>query len=314
MDGQLRETAPFHAAVAGGPPARAAWLRARDGARLRVAVWPRDGARGSVVMLPGRTEYVEKYARPAAALADMGFASAAIDWRGQGLSDRPRRDPRVGHVGDFADFQADLDALMAHLTAVGLPRPWHLLAHSMGGLIGLRALERDLGFARAVFSAPMWGLPLPPQTRLFGWGLSAASALLGLGERAVPRSGKLADPAAAPFEGNLLTTDPETFAWMQAQLAAHPELALGGPSLGWLWAALREMHRLARIAAPDVACLTVLGTGEAIVDPDAIHVRMASWPGGRLHVVQGARHEVLMERPELRDPVMAEIGAHLAMG
>lgn len=311
MVAATREPAPYHAEVAEGPPARAAWLRTRDGARIRAAHWGCEGARGSVVMLPGRTEYVEKYGLPAGALVRAGFAAAAIDWRGQGLSERPRGNPAIGHVRDFADFQADLDALLAHLTAIALPRPWHLLAHSMGGLIGLRALERDLGFARAAFSAPMWGLPLPPRLRLTGWALSALGSLAGLGEWAVPRPGRIADPADAPFEGNLLTTDPDVFARLQAQVRAHPDLALGGPSLGWLWAALREMHRLARIPAPDVACLTFLGTDEGIVDPDAIHVRMASWPGGRLEVVEGARHEVLMERPELREPVMEAITAHL---
>lgn len=305
------DAAPYHADVSNGPSGgRAVWAEASDGVRLRVALWP-ESARGTVLMFPGRTEYVEKYSDAARELAARGFASAAIDWRGQGLSPRPERNPRMGHVTDFSDFQRDVDAFLTICAEARLPRPWHLLAHSMGGLIGLRALYRRAEFERAVFSAPMWGLPLPPHRRLMAWSASALAATLGMGETMAPASGKVADPAAAPFEGNLLTHDPEMFAWMKRQVAAHPELSLGGPSLGWVWAALREMHAVARMAAPDVPCVTFLGTDEAIVSDDSIHVRMGSWPGGRLEIVEGARHEGLMEVPETRARMFDTIAAHL---
>ncbi|MEM7490494.1 MAG: alpha/beta hydrolase [Pseudomonadota bacterium] len=288
-------------------------MRTADGARLRAVDWGAEvpDRRGTVVLFQGRTEYIEKYSDAALELSRRGYASAAVDWRGQGLSDRTGQRPMVGHVRDFQDFQADVDALLAHCTALDLPRPWHVLGHSMGGPIGLRALHRRRDFARAVFSAPMWGLRLTPSRRAVAWGASGAAAALGLGRRETPGSGKVADPAAAPFDGNLLTTDREMFAWMQAQLRAHPELALGTPSLGWLWAALREMLVLSREAAPDVPCLTILGTEEAIVDPDAIHVRMGSWPGGRLEIVDGARHEPLMEGAALRGRLFDLIADHL---
>ncbi len=304
------QAAPYHAEVASGPPGgHAVWRPAADGVRLRVALWP-QGQRGTVLMFPGRTEYVEKYSDVARELADRGFASAAIDWRGQGLSPRSARNPAMGHVNDFSSFQIDVDAFLTTCADVGMPHPWHLLGHSMGGLIGLRALHRRREFRRAAFSAPMWGLPLPPQRRLLAWGLSSLAASVGMGERMAPASGKVADPAAAPFEGNLLTHDAEMFAWMKRQITAHPELALGGPSLGWIWAALREMHTLARMASPDVPCLTFLGSDETIVSQDAIHVRMGSWDGGRLELVEGARHEGLMEGPAIRARLFDALAAY----
>lgn len=287
------------------------WLRASDGVRVRAAVWP-EGAAGTVFLFPGRTEWAEKYSDAAAHLSRHGFASMALDWRGQGLTERPKRNRRIGHVDDFREYQRDARAALAHAETAGLPRPFHMLAHSMGGLIGLRSLMEGLPFARAVFSAPMWGLPLAPHTRLAAWTMSSLGAALGLGERDTPAAGKVADPGAAPFEGNLLTRDEKMFAWMQAQLRAEPDLALGGPSLGWLNAALREMHGLARRAAPDIPCLTILGTDEGIVDPDAIHVRLASWPGARLETVEGGRHEVLMEDAATRARLYGLIAEHLS--
>ena len=304
--------APYHADVAAGPPhARAHWVRTTDGLRIRVGVWP-EGTRGTLLIVPGRTEYVEKYSDAALRMGRRGYACAVVDVRGQGLSPRGAGDPGLGHVKDFSEFQADVDAMLELAEALDLPRPWHAMGHSMGGAIVLRTLmRRGSLFGRAVFSAPMWGLELAPHRRFLGWTVSALAASTGLGTRGAPGSGKLADPAGAPFEGNLLTRDAEMFAWMKRQIATHPELALGGPSIGWVWAALREMHACARAPAPDVPALTFLGSAEAIVSPDAIHVRMASWPGGTLETVEGARHEVLMEGVELRDRLYDRIAAHL---
>ncbi|PKP84875.1 MAG: alpha/beta hydrolase, partial [Alphaproteobacteria bacterium HGW-Alphaproteobacteria-2] len=47
--------APLDAALAESPPGgHAAWLRTDDGVRLRAALWP-EGARGTVLIFPGRT-------------------------------------------------------------------------------------------------------------------------------------------------------------------------------------------------------------------------------------------------------------------
>ncbi len=141
--------------------------------------------------------------------------------------------------------------------------------------------------------------------------MSALASAIGQGGRAAPGPGKVADPAAVPFEDNLLTRDPEMFAWMKRQVATHPDLALAGPSLGWVWAAFKEMHACARLAAPDIPALTFLGTGERIVSQDAIHVRMASWPKGTLEIIDGARHEILMEDAALRSTTYDRIASHL---
>jgi lysophospholipase len=308
--------APYLAAPPDAPEGgRAVWLRTADGVRVRAVLWAGRTA-GTVLIFPGRTEHAEKYARVAADLAAHGFAAAAVDWRGQGLADRLLPDPMKGHVGRFADYQLDVAAFLAAVDAAGLPGPRYLLAHSMGGTIGLRSLMNGLAVRAVAFSAPMWGIPVPGGlTRLFRTVAHTAVAAR-LANRYVPPpgTGPICYLATAPFAGNVLTTDPESYAWMQRQLRDEPALRLGGPTFGWLAAALAECASLARLPSPPVPCLTTLGTNERVVDPAAVRARMARWPGGRLMEIPGGEHEVLMEGPALRRRVVDAMAAHFAAG
>jgi lysophospholipase len=302
--------APFHTAIADGPAGGyARWLQAVDGVQIRVGVWPKDGAKGTVFLLPGRTEYIEKYGRAATDLAARGYATLSVDWRGQGLADRALDDPIVGHVTDFAEYQCDMDAVLAFARAESLPQPWFLMAHSMGGCIGLRSLMRPHPFRAAAFSAPMWGILIAAWMRPMAIAMASASKLLRFDHRYVPGTQETTYVLASPFVGNTLTTDPEMWDYMRQQALACPALALGGPSLGWLQAALAECSALARMASPDLAVLTALGLQERIVDVGPIHARMARWPKGKLSLYPGAEHEVMMERPATRARFFDEASA-----
>jgi len=304
--------APFHADLADGPDGGGAlWFHAADQVRLRAGVWP-IGARGTVLLLPGRTEYVEKYGRAARDLADRGYATLTIDWRGQGLADRALADPMTGHVQDFAQFQRDLDALMALADQLGLPQPRYLMAHSMGGCIGLRGLMRGIKVQAAAFSAPMWGISMAAAMRPVAAALSSLSVWTRQTHRYAPGTGPKTYVAEAPFAGNVLTSDPDMFAYMQRQVTARPELALGGPSLGWLHAALTECTALSLRPSPATPAICALGTNERVVDPAPVHLRMQSWPGGRLELYPGSEHEVLMETPASRNRFFDESAALFA--
>ena len=294
-------TAPLFAAVADGPADGAAfWLTASDGVRIRVAQWATDAPRGTVLLFPGRTEYVEKYGRAARDLQQRGFATLSIDWRGQGLADRLMANGALGHVGRFSDYQLDIAAMLAHATRQDLPRPWYLLSHSMGGCIGLRALIENLPVAAAAFTAPMWGIQMSTALRPVAWTLSGISKPLRLSHLMAPGQQVETYVLRADFAGNDLTNDAEMFGYMRAQLQAHPALAIGGPSLRWLNESLVEMRALAAQPSPSLPCLTFLGAEETIVDIPRIHHRMARWQGSELVAVPKAKHEIMMENATIR--------------
>ncbi|MEM6305641.1 MAG: alpha/beta hydrolase [Pseudomonadota bacterium] len=296
--------APFFTDIHPGPAGGAAtWAQTSDGVRIRVGHWPLEGARGTVLMFPGRTEYIEKYGVVAAELARRGLAAMAVDWRGQGLADRLADDPMLGHVGHFTDYQKDVATLLRVAKEMALPRPYFLLAHSMGGCIGLRAVMEGMAVQAAAFTGPMWGIYIAPHLRPVAGLMSRIMPRIGRGEALPPGTKREPYVLAELFEDNMLTTDPEMWRMMGDQLRAHPELALGGPSFHWLDQALRETKHLASRAAPSLPAVAWLGSNERIVEKQRIGDRMEGWKGGRLEIVEGGEHEVLLEAPDLRAPI-----------
>jgi lysophospholipase len=154
-----------------------------------------------------------------------------------------------------------------------------------------------------VFSAPMWGIKMSPALRPIAWGLSSVSKPLGFSGIFAPGQQAETYVLRATAQDNTLTSDPANFEILQNQLIAHPELALGGPSLHWLNESLKDMSTLSQRPSPDMPCVTFLGTDETIVDAARIHERMAKWDNSELVILKDGRHEVLMEVQALRDRV-----------
>ncbi len=299
------ENAPLHNDIADGPDGGAAhWVKAEDGLQIRIAHWTNADVKATILMFPGRTEYIEKYGRTAGEFLQRGYATVAVDWRGQGLADRTHDNPKIGDVVAFTDYQKDVAAVVAHARALGLPEPFYLVAHSMGGCIGLRALIEGLPVKAAAFSAPMWGIEMDTLTRSFAWAASSLSRVFKFDHKIAPGQDITTYVDRCTFEENTLTTNPDVFALFQAQAKALPDVTLGGPSLRWLNEALREMRYLSTLPSPQLRCVTFLGTDEEIVDPTRIRERMANWHNGTLRVLEGAKHEILMESPEMCSDVM----------
>lgn len=300
------QQAPFHQLHDDrSQPARAFWAQADDGVRLRLAHWnavPGE-VHGSVLLFPGRTEYVEKYAQVAQRLLAEGYHVLSIDWRGQGMSDRLQANPRPGHIGEFADYQRDVVEMLVAAEALNLPRPWHLLAHSMGGCIGLAALDGGMPVRSAVFSAPMWGINLRRVQHGVALGIAYLAGRVGRGGVAAPGSGGASTTYLLDesFNANLLTRNGDEWARLVREAVAWPDLTIGGATFDWVSKALNECARLSRLPSPDLPMLVALGGDERVVSPQAIRDRAARWPQGELQVIPGARHEVMMETAPLRD-------------
>ena len=137
---------------------RAGYFKTGDGIQLRYATAPRKQGpqRGTVCLVQGRTEFIEKYFETIADFQSRGFAVATFDWRGQGMSSRALADHRKSHVRDFREYDEDLATFLEQVVKPIGAGALLALAHSMGAHILLRTLhDRPRAFCAAVLSAPM---------------------------------------------------------------------------------------------------------------------------------------------------------------
>ena len=80
------------------------YVQTEDRKFIRYGYWEK-GDKGTVIILPGRTEYIEKYNTVIQEFLDRNFSVLCIDWRGQGLSQRPHGRTDIGHVKNFFEYQ-----------------------------------------------------------------------------------------------------------------------------------------------------------------------------------------------------------------
>lgn len=283
----------------------ALFVIAKDGTKIRIAFW-HGGDRGTVLLFPGRTEYIEKYGSVVSRLIDRDFNVVVFDWRCQGLSDRPDNRQDRGYVVDFMDYQQDIAAALAAPEIAALKGPRILFSHSMGGCIGLRAMVDGLDVKAAVFSSPMWGIAAPAATVF----LLKILDFSGLGKLLVPGQKPGFYVLDAPFEGNELTNDAEHYAMLREHLETNPALGLGGASIHWALQAKHELAQLFKARLPETPTLVFEVVEELLVDPKAIREMTAKLPGGQLETVN-CKHEIWMETPDTQDHVWKVIDKFL---
>ena len=287
------------------PGASLSSLETADGMRLRSAGWPGRGrTAGTVCLLQGRAEFIEKYFETIGELTARGYAVMTFDWRSQGGSQRALADPRKGYVRSFADYETDLRAFMAERVLATCARPLIGLAHSMGAAILLAHMTKvERQFDRVVLTSPMIGLRGLASSRPAEC-MAGALHAIGLGSAFIPGGGS-AIMDARPFEGNVRTSDPIRYRRSADIVAAEPTLGLGSPTIGWTHAVLAFMRYLrglpsGALAADRVA--VVASEHDDIVSFDATRAFVARHDNATLHGIGGgARHELLMEKDRTRE-------------
>jgi lysophospholipase len=287
---------------------RVTWFDRPDRVRIRIAHWD-AGERGTILLLNGRTEFIEKYRETIAALQSRGFAVWSLDWRGQGASTRPLPDPLAHYVRHFDEYLGDLEAILErHVLPSLRGRELVMIGHSMGGHLAARMLaRRPEAFARAVLLSPMIGLRLVPVPGL-ARALAVGACLLPGGARRYALGASHAAPV--PFARNRLTSCAERYAADLAFLTENPSLALNGVTWGWLRAAfgsiaaLRDPRQIARI---DMPTLVAVAGGDTVVDNAATRRFALRLRRGKLVTIPGARHELLREADAYRIPTWRAI-------
>lgn len=287
----------------------------KDGRSIRIARWRQTTrkARGTLFLMQGRSETIEKYFETITDLRRRGFVVCAFDWRGQGGSERLLADPRKGHVEDFSDYALDLSAVLDAAGEAGAPQPWFGLAHSMGGAAVLLALASgEKRLLRVVLSSPLIGLAGYGSSRFARYAAFACD-FLGLGGGYIPGGGATSISTKV-FGSNLLTSDPVRYQRHSAIVTEAPELGLGDPTIAWVTAMYRAFDQFGdddfgrRFTTP---LLFVTSGGDRLVSTEAAVRLAARLPSAHNITIRGARHELMSEADLYRGQFFAAVDAFL---
>lgn len=270
--------------------------------------------RATVIVLQGLSEYMEKYYEVMHDLLDNDLEVWSLDWMGQGGSGRYLKNPSKRHAASFQDDLDDLHYLIenhikpaAH-DAQGQPLPLVMLAHSMGGHLGMRYMAQHPGAIKcAGFSAPMTGIlavrhiPTPLLYGIESFVETFFPELYASPQRDWNDSDRL------ELGVNIFSHDkkrnPIHMAWMKS----NPFLRIGGTTYRFVVEALKSCRKLQsefqKIAAP---CLIGLAGQETLVDNKATRGLAAPAHQVKLLEFTQSLHEILMEEDDIRSKFMNE--------
>ncbi|MFY9288876.1 MAG: alpha/beta hydrolase [Alphaproteobacteria bacterium] len=290
-----------------------------DAKRMRYALFEPEKAHATLLITPGRREFIEKkFAELGEEFLQRNFRLIIVEWRGQGLSDRLLTGARRqrDHAITFDTHIQDLHAFYEKVVRPCQTGPLFVSGHSMGGHLILRWLvEKQMCDAvkGVLLTAPMLALAtLPAHT--VARGMSWTAVKLGHGADYAPAQHDYGPPDY-DFKTNPLTHDPDRFAIMEKYFKAHPDLTVSGVTWGWLDAALKSMHHIQQrryFEHLDLPLLNIVGSADRVTPAEELSRVIKRMPRAQNIVIPHAYHDIMNETDLYRLEAWKHIDAFLA--
>jgi len=283
-------------------------FKAHDGCSIRYATYTSSlkSCRGTVLLLGGRSEFIEKYQETVDEILARGFNVATFDWRGQGLSDRLLPNRHKGFVETYDDYLSDLNQFMDAYVRPDAARPLVILAHSMGAHIALRYLHDNPGSVeKAVLTSPLVDITGPLLFKGLMKILTQFAVAIGFKKHYATRTMNFV-PQKKAFSGNRLTRDPQRFQKTLQMISHTPDVAIGGVTFGWLDATFKSIAHVMRkgylesITTP--ICIISAGA-DKIVSVTAQRGLCRRLPSCYLVTIPDALHELMVETDDVREKI-----------
>ena len=246
------------------------------GYRIVVQAWWPQEPRATLVLLHGYYDHSGLYRHVIEWALGMGFAVLTCDLPGHGLSSGPR-----ASIGDFAEYQVVLQALLEQAANLAMPQPWHLCGQSTGAAILIDYLLTGSPAAEIGES-----ILLAPLVRPRAWGWSQLSYhLLRAFVSEIPRR----------FSNN--SNDADFIDFIQSGDPLQPR----NLPTAWVGALRRWVPRIERAPASLRSPLIVQGEADMTVDwRHNLALLQEKFAEPRILRLPEARHHLANETPALR--------------
>ena len=278
-------------------------LKATDQASLFTSFFTADEPRGTVMLLHGYTENIEKFSEVIYGFLKEGYSVCTYDQRGHG---RSYRDPELKyhyltHVDRFEDYLTDAEMVYDRWMK-DAPSPKILFAHSMGGGVAALILERGLvSFDKAVLNSPM----IAPATGNFpawtGKAICRGAKLLGKSKEMIFLAGPYT--GEEKFEDSC-ASGKERFDWYNEVRKTHPEFQNCSPSYSWTLESLKVCGKILAKGKPEKIRIPVMifqasDDHTVLAEPQAAFA--SRLPQGQIVRIENARHEIYRSGNEAAD-------------
>ena len=286
-------------------------VAARDGVELSYHKINQDQKK-LVFMMAGRTEAVSKYAEVVYDLKDLGYDFLLLDSRGQGLSERELGDIQKGWVKSYKDYITDIEDLFKELKVKENYSEVVFLGHSMGAAIGLRYAEVNPGvFSKVIVNSPMIELKLDDKNETVVAMFMRLKILTSDGTDYIPDGGPTTQEY--PYENNRVTHSPARFEMARNLERENSELIMGSATVKWVLEGIKMGRKTYKKRKK--LFKTPMLLFQAGIEHFSRYKRQdkicAQHPKCEKVLVKEGKHELLMEKDELRDQVMTKIKAFL---
>ncbi len=286
------------------------YFTAQSGIKIRFRLCSASAPlRGHMLILPGFTEFIEKYETHMERFSALGFHVLALDWPSQGLSQRlSAKYPQLVHCDDFSQHLSALDAVLEEAGFIDPEQPLFVFGHSMGGHLALRFVQSRPWVRGVILSAPMMMPPVKPASII----KPALDLLVQLGFGGFPIPFRQDHRLTRAFHpDNVLTRDPEGYQLQFDWFRKNPALRVSGPSFGWAKAAYQSCVGLTAnrdaLAAIAVPVQAHLAGDERVVSSQHSDRFLPYLPKVSLYYYDDARHELMLETPDVRQAIWRRI-------
>ncbi len=279
------------------------YLEVQKGIFLRFGYWKsfRKQKKGTVGLLGGRTEFLEKYFETIGQLNQRGFDVLSFDWRGQGLSSRLLKNRRKGYIKSYDDYVDDLSFFVKKILSINARRPYILIGHSMGGHIAVRYLhEHKSIFDSVILMSPMIDIRTFPIPKKVLQKITRILVKAGYDKVYIAGNDRLMENQ---FKGNSLTSDIRRFEKSKNFTIDNPEIGIGGVTIGWLNASFDSIDLLNQPGYVENIRTRILifsADKDRVVCNKAQRRLCKRLPNCNLIKVSDSRHEIFQEKDAIQ--------------
>ena len=279
-----------------------------EGHRIFYEYYDIPDEKGSVVVLHGFSEFIEKYNEVIWYFLSEGYDVYLIEHFGHGFSERDNTNMSKVDVKDFQTYVSDVNSFIEEIV---LPlsddtKPLFLFAHSMGGGIGVRYLETYPGvFDAAVLSAPMLGVNMGAIPQPIATFFASSAKLFGQGDEYV--FGHYDWDGVEDYE-NSSAKSYERYRYAFSKREEMKYWQTYGATWNWLSAAIKATKLMAKEADKITIPLIIFQAEDDTLVRNDKQIKFASKvPTSTLIKVPSSKHEIFNSSNDVVKPYWSTI-------